>query len=47
MYKMREFGYMALNKVCDQNKREERQYRFGFHLPPYNSVHHIHLHCFV
>ncbi|KAK4483603.1 hypothetical protein RD792_010802 [Penstemon davidsonii] len=24
-----------------------RQYRFGFHQPPFNSVDHLHLHCFA
>ncbi|KAF4389520.1 hypothetical protein G4B88_006579 [Cannabis sativa] len=23
------------------------QYRFGFHRPPFNSVNHLHLHCFA
>ncbi|XP_057860097.1 bifunctional adenosine 5'-phosphosulfate phosphorylase/adenylylsulfatase HINT4 isoform X2 [Cryptomeria japonica] len=23
------------------------QYRFGFHQPPFNSVNHLHLHCFA
>ncbi|KAH9317707.1 hypothetical protein KI387_019476, partial [Taxus chinensis] len=22
-------------------------YRFGFHQPPFNSVNHLHLHCFA
>lgn len=26
---------------------ESKEYRFGFHLPPYNSIDHTHLHCFV
>ncbi|EOY24352.1 hypothetical protein QQP08_009928 [Theobroma cacao] len=24
---------------------QSNQYRFGFHQPPLNSVHHLHLHC--
>ncbi|KAF6140403.1 hypothetical protein GIB67_013172 [Kingdonia uniflora] len=24
-----------------------KQYRFGFHKPPFNSVNHLHLHCFA
>lgn len=47
MFKVREFGHLVLNKICDQHHIGDRAYRFGFHLPPYNSVHHIHLHCFV
>lgn len=23
-----------------------KQTRFGFHKPPFHSVHHLHLHCF-
>ncbi|XAR54951.1 Sulfate adenylyltransferase (ADP) [Bertholletia excelsa] len=25
----------------------QSQYRFGFHQPPFNSVDHLHLHCFA
>ncbi|GLT78397.1 hypothetical protein SLA2020_499340 [Shorea laevis] len=26
---------------------EAEQFRFGFHQPPFNSVNHLHLHCFA
>nr|KJB25358.1 hypothetical protein B456_004G199000 [Gossypium raimondii] len=26
---------------------QSNQYRFGFHQPPFNSVDHLHLHCFA
>ncbi|KAG0449315.1 hypothetical protein HPP92_020664 [Vanilla planifolia] len=26
---------------------ESKLYRFGFHKPPFNSVNHLHLHCFA
>ncbi|KAL9231132.1 hypothetical protein vseg_006392 [Gypsophila vaccaria] len=26
---------------------ESKEYRFGFHQPPFNSVDHLHLHCFT
>lgn len=29
------------------DKKEEEKYRFGFHVPPYNSVDHVHLHGFL
>ncbi|XP_020534271.1 bifunctional adenosine 5'-phosphosulfate phosphorylase/adenylylsulfatase HINT4 [Jatropha curcas] len=34
-------GKMLLNRDAPQSK----QYRFGFHQPPLNSVNHLHLHC--
>ncbi|XP_020697886.1 bifunctional adenosine 5'-phosphosulfate phosphorylase/adenylylsulfatase HINT4 isoform X1 [Dendrobium catenatum] len=30
-----------------QDAPESKLYRFGFHQPPFNSVNHLHLHCFA
>lgn len=35
-------GEGVLRGLCGVGK-----YRFGFHLPPYNSIDHVHLHCFL
>ncbi|XP_004511680.1 bifunctional adenosine 5'-phosphosulfate phosphorylase/adenylylsulfatase HINT4 isoform X1 [Cicer arietinum] len=40
---MLEVGRMLLVRDAPQSK----QYRFGFHQPPLNSVNHLHLHCFA
>ncbi|KAK9143082.1 hypothetical protein Syun_012482 [Stephania yunnanensis] len=33
--------------LLNRDAPESKQYRFGFHQPPFNSVNHIHLHCFA
>ncbi|XP_030538209.1 bifunctional adenosine 5'-phosphosulfate phosphorylase/adenylylsulfatase HINT4 isoform X2 [Rhodamnia argentea] len=38
---MLDVGRMLLQRDVPQSK----QYRFGFHQPPLNSVNHLHLHC--
>lgn len=43
---MQRVGEQVLDKVCTE-RMISKEYRFGFHLPPVNSVDHIHLHCFV
>ncbi|KAK7406252.1 hypothetical protein VNO78_07875 [Psophocarpus tetragonolobus] len=40
---MLEVGKMLLHRDAPHSK----QYRFGFHQPPLNSVNHLHLHCFA
>ncbi|KAF3633923.1 Autophagy-related protein 8C [Capsicum annuum] len=40
---MLDVGKSLLHKDAPQSKR----YRFGFHQPPFNSVDHLHLHCFA
>jgi sulfate adenylyltransferase (ADP) / adenylylsulfatase len=44
---MKVVGEKVLNNICDKLKVEERKFRFGFHLPPVNSIDHLHLHCFI
>ncbi|KAH7687678.1 Sulfate adenylyltransferase (ADP) protein [Dioscorea alata] len=34
------------NLLC-RDAPESKLYRFGFHQPPFNSVDHLHLHCFA
>ena len=43
---MHKIGEKVLNDICEK-KGLEKQFRFGFHLPPINSIDHIHLHCFI
>ena len=43
---MRKIGEKVLNKICEE-KGVEKNFRFGFHLPPVNSIDHLHLHCFI
>lgn len=43
---MQKIGEKVLDKICE-DKNLAKQYRLGFHLPPINSVDHLHLHCFV
>ncbi|XP_030467641.2 bifunctional adenosine 5'-phosphosulfate phosphorylase/adenylylsulfatase HINT4 [Syzygium oleosum] len=38
---MLDVGRMLLQRDVPQSK----QYRFGFHQPPFNTVNHLHLHC--
>ncbi|KAF8019330.1 hypothetical protein BT93_G0109 [Corymbia citriodora subsp. variegata] len=38
---MLDVGRTLLQRDAPQSK----QYRFGFHQPPFNSVNHLHLHC--
>lgn len=39
-------GTRVMNEVCSYTVAE-KTYRFGFHLKPYNSIDHVHLHCFL
>ena len=39
---MRRIGSKLLTSLEPQ-----RQHKFGFHVPPWNSVDHLHLHCFA
>jgi hypothetical protein len=43
---MLKVGKGILDKLCEK-MGYTKSYRFGFHLPPYNSVDHVHLHCFI
>lgn len=43
---MRDIGKNVLDEITD-GKGIVQDYRFGFHLKPYNSIGHIHLHGFV
>ncbi|XP_043715451.1 bifunctional adenosine 5'-phosphosulfate phosphorylase/adenylylsulfatase HINT4 [Telopea speciosissima] len=38
---MLDVGQILLHRDAPDSK----QYRFGFHQPPFNSVNHLHLHC--
>jgi hypothetical protein len=46
---MKELGEIVLNELCEQKgvDPKARKFRFGFHLPPCNSINHIHLHGLV
>lgn len=33
--------------LLQRDEPDTEQYRFGFHQPPFNSVNHLHLHCFA
>ncbi|KAG6416998.1 hypothetical protein SASPL_124439 [Salvia splendens] len=33
--------------LLERDAPHAEQYRFGFHQPPFNSVNHLHLHCFA
>ncbi|CAN1748186.1 Bifunctional adenosine 5'-phosphosulfate phosphorylase/adenylylsulfatase HINT4, partial [Linum perenne] len=33
--------------LLQQDAPESKHSRFGFHQPPFNSVNHLHLHCFA
>ena len=46
LYEMKEKGRKILDEICEKEGWHQ-EYRFGFHLRPYNSIDHIHLHCFV
>ncbi|KAJ8764731.1 hypothetical protein K2173_009116 [Erythroxylum novogranatense] len=48
----RDEDYSLVNHMLDVGKTllhrdapQSKQYRFGFHQPPFNSVDHLHLHC--
>jgi galactose-1-phosphate uridylyltransferase len=43
---MHEIGQKILDRICEK-QGIEKSYRFGFHLPPFNSIDHLHLHCFI
>ncbi len=45
LFRMRRVGESLLGELCKDE--EKAKYRFGFHLPPYNSIDHVHLHCFL
>ncbi|GAB2274166.1 Bifunctional adenosine 5'-phosphosulfate phosphorylase/adenylylsulfatase hint4 [Dionaea muscipula] len=33
--------------LLEQDTPQSKHYKFGFHQPPFNSVNHLHLHCFA
>ncbi|CAN1174609.1 Bifunctional adenosine 5'-phosphosulfate phosphorylase/adenylylsulfatase HINT4 [Linum perenne] len=49
----REEDYTLVNHMLQvgrtllQQDAPESKHRFGFHQPPFNSVNHLHLHCFA
>ena len=46
LFEMEKVGKKVLDSLC-ATKSLGKNHRFGFHLPPYNSIDHIHLHCFT
>ncbi|GJP43777.1 hypothetical protein CLOM_g3193 [Closterium sp. NIES-68] len=34
-------------KLLREHAPDAKEYHFGFHRPPFNSVDHLHLHCFA
>lgn len=46
LIEMEKRGKQVLDLICEKEGFHP-SYRFGFHLKPYNSIDHIHLHCFV
>jgi hypothetical protein len=50
LLRMRTFGTSILTDLHLKylgKKAKKDSFRFGFHLPPLVSVHHIHLHAFI
>lgn len=39
------FGRQALEMASSSTSRPSSQRLYGFHIPPFNSVDHLHLHC--
>ncbi|CAI7752327.1 unnamed protein product [Closterium sp. NIES-53] len=35
------------HKLVREHAPDAKEYHFGFHRPPFNSVNHLHLHCFA
>lgn len=46
LVRMQEIGTDVLDQLCE-SKGLQNNYRFGFHLRPFNSINHVHLHGFV
>ena len=34
-------------RVMEENFGEEGNYEYHFHVPPFNSIDHLHMHCFL
>lgn len=44
---MEEAGLEFLKQTSGNKSLGESEVRLGFHLPPHNSIDHVHLHCFL